>query len=135
MTVVMNIDYQGQLSCSATHGPSQNRIETDAPKDNAGRGLSFSPTDLVATALASCALTTVAIKAPKEGIEIDGASARVEKHMGGPPRRIAKLVGDVRFYGRYSDEARARLEDIAKSCPVALTLHPNTEVVYSFKYD
>ncbi len=79
--VEINLSYQGEKHCELTHGPSQTVIETDAPKDNQGRGESFSPTDLVAAGLGSCVLTIMAMKAEKDGHKFVGARARVEKHM------------------------------------------------------
>ena len=85
--------YQGGLSCTLTHGPSGRTLDTDAPKDNHGRGEAFSPTDLAATALATCILTTMAIQTRTDGLALEGIRAEVEKHMTTtPPRRIARLV-------------------------------------------
>src|SRR5436309_13566194 len=90
--VKISIDYLGDLHCVATHGPSGAVLETDAPKDNEGRGESFSPTDLVATALGSCMLTVMGIVARRHGWPLEGARAKVEKHMVSEPvRRIGKL--------------------------------------------
>ena len=75
------ITYSGDLRCTATHGPSQSSIETDAPADNMGKGERFSPTDLVGTSLATCVLTTMAIAARRKGLELPGMTAAVRKHM------------------------------------------------------
>ncbi|MFT4112572.1 OsmC family protein, partial [Silvibacterium sp.] len=77
--VSIAVEYQGELHCKAVHGPSGNELTTDAPKDNQGRGESFSPTDLVATALGSCMLTVMGIMARTLNVEIAGATANVEK--------------------------------------------------------
>jgi putative redox protein len=94
--VTITGEYQGDLHCTARHEPSGNTLGTDAPRDNQGRGEAFSPTDLVATAFATCAATTMAIAARKHGVELDGFRYRVTKEMSADaPRRIARLVLDV----------------------------------------
>ena len=91
--VNIQIEYQGDLRCKATHGPSGSELSTDAPKDNQGRGESFSPTDLVATALGTCMLTIMGIAARTFNIDISGATATVEKEMTATlPRRIERLT-------------------------------------------
>ena len=95
MSVTTKIEYTGNLHCEMEHGPSKTRLETDAPKDNMGKGEAFSPTDLVGAALASCAVTTMAIKAPKEGIPFTAAKGMVTKEMSSEgPRRIVQLALD-----------------------------------------
>lgn len=131
--VEATIKYEGELHCSAVHGPSRSSIETDAPADNMGRGERFSPTDLVGTALATCVLTTMAIVATRHGVELAGATARVRKHMTSePPRRIARLEVDVEIPLSPTHEHRARLEAAAGGCPVKRSLHPDVEVVETF---
>lgn len=131
----MNISYSGQLHCEAQHEPSNSVIQTDAPKDNAGRGEAFSPTDLVAAALATCAVTTMAIKADKENIPFEGASARVEKIMSAEaPRRIAQINLRIDMMQEYPADQKARLEEIGSTCPVALSLAEGTKVVVEFVY-
>lgn len=118
--------YQGRLRCEAVHGPSGIRVITDAPVDNHGRGESFSPTDLVATALGTCILTTLGIVAQRDGLALDGAAVAIEKHMTTtPPRRIARLVVRLTFPPAVDADARAKLERAARTCPVALSLHPD----------
>lgn len=135
MSVTMTVDYQGQLHCALSHQPSSARIETDAPKDNEGRGEAFSPTDLVGAALASCAITTMAIKAPKEGIPFTRAKGKVVKEMTTtPPRKIARLTLEIELPGTLSADHRSRLEAIARSCPVALSLDPAVQLPMSFRY-
>src|SRR5205085_5650193 len=103
--VEINVTYQGQLRTSATHGPSGNTLITDAPKDNMGKGEAFSPTDLVATALATCILTTMGIVAQRNNIDMAGATARVTKEMvTSPIRRIGRLAVTIRMPMRLSDE-------------------------------
>lgn len=134
--VEMNAVYQGEKHCELTHAPSRSSIETDAPKDNLGRGERFSPTDLVAAALASCALTTMAIFAEREGLEVDitGARARVLKDMTSNPRRIAALPLEITMPSGIPKEYRARLEEVAHGCPVARSLHADVRVPISFVY-
>lgn len=130
------IRYEGGLHCSAVHGPSHSSIATDAPVDNMGRGESFSPTDLVGTALATCVATTMAIVADRNGVDLTGLTARVRKHMTSePPRRIAKLEVDIKIPLPAGHEHRARLEAAANGCPVRRSLHPDVEVVETFSWD
>lgn len=135
MTVTMTVDYQGALRCELVHGPSSTRMQTDAPTDNEGRGASFSPTDLIGAALLSCAVTTMAIKAPKEGIAFSTAKGRVTKEMTTTaPRKIARLAVQLELPAALPAPARARLEAIARACPVALSLHGDVIVEMSFVY-
>lgn len=118
--------YQGQLNCQLTHGPSGQGIETDAPKDNHGRGLAFSPTDLVAASLASCMVTTMAIAAQtKLGIDIPGVSWTVTKEMSADlPRRIVRLATEIRLPFSRSIDPDGVLEKAALNCPVHHSLNP-----------
>lgn len=119
-------EYQGDLHCSAQHGPSGAVLVTDAPVDNQGRGASFSPTDLVATGLGTCMLTVMGILARKRGIELDGTRVHVKKTMTSvAPRRIAELAVEVTFPPRASYSvagAQADFELAANECPVRLSL-------------
>ncbi|MES2706833.1 MAG: OsmC family protein [Verrucomicrobiota bacterium] len=129
------IKYEGDLHCRAVHGPSQSSIETDAPVDNMGRGERFSPTDLVGTALATCVLTTMAIVATRNGVELAGSTARVRKHMTAePPRRIARLEVEISIPLAAGHPHRARLEAAAGACPVRRSLHPDVEVTETFDW-
>jgi uncharacterized OsmC-like protein len=132
--VEMNIVYVGEKHCELTHGPSKSVIETDAPKDNHGRGERFSPTDLMGASLASCALTTMAIKAEKDGVKIDGARARVEKHMQSDPRRIASLPLEITMPPGIPTSYRAKIKEFAETCPVKLSLHPSVETPVRIVY-
>ncbi len=132
--VEMNIVYQGELHCELTHGPSKTVIETDAPKDNMGKGEKFSPTDLVGAALGSCILTTMAIAAQRHNFEIKGAKARVTKEMNPNPRRIASLSVEVTMPAGVPQAERARLEHIAHGCPVHKSLHPEVQMPITFTY-
>ena len=121
--VQIDIEYQGGLRCEAIHAPSGRRLTTDAPTDNRGKGESFSPTDLVATALGTCILTILGITAEEHGWNIDGARARVVKHMvADPQRRIAELEMVISIPRDPGPEARAVLEQAAGTCPVCHSL-------------
>lgn len=132
--VVMTATSAAAFKCHLEHGPSGTRINTEAPKDNGGTGSSFSPTDLVGAALASCALTTMALAASREGIPFGEAHARVEKRMTPPPRRIGELVLEIDMPAGLSAAHRARLEEVAHGCPVARSLHPDVKLPVSFRY-
>ncbi len=116
--------YTGKKHCKAQHEPSGSFLETDAPKDNLGLGLTFSPTDLMATALGTCVMTTVAIFAEKENIMIDFAEASTEKVMSPPPRRIASLKTVVKFSKNIPEDFKMKIPQIAENCPVKKSLHP-----------
>jgi putative redox protein len=132
--VEIAISYEGELHTRAVHGPSRSELETDAPKDNEGRGEAFSPTDLLATALGSCMLTVMGILARRKGWAIEGARARVEKHMVVQPvRRIGKLVVEFDMPA-VPEEARTMLERAAHTCPVHQSLHPDVELDIRFRW-
>lgn len=133
--VPISLVYQGSLRCLAEHGPSRATLITDAPVDNHGKGQSFSPTDLVATALGVCMATVMGIVAQRDGIVIEGATARVEKHMHPqPPRRIGRIVVAFTMPAAIAPADRDKLERAAHSCPVALSIHPDIQQVISFTY-
>ncbi len=121
--------YLGDLRCQAIHTASQNTIFTDAPVDNQGKGQAFSPTDLVATALANCMLTIMGISAARHDLDIKGASATVEKTMSSDsPRRIVKIAIRVQMPAHnFSDKDKNLLENVARACPVAQSLAPSLE--------
>lgn len=124
--VAITMKYEGNLRCEAVHQPSGTALNTDAPKDNMGKGESFSPTDLVATALGTCILTTMAIAANKMKLDIEGATARVEKEMVVQPyRRIGALITSIVMPTGIPVHAREKLEHAAHSCPVHKSLHPD----------
>lgn len=129
--VEMRVDLNGLVG-SLTHGPSGATLRTVPPKDNGGDGSSFSPTDLLAVSLASCALSTMALLAPKEGLVFGPASATVVKHMVGPPRRVGELTLEFRMPTGVPLSQRARLEEIGHTCPVARSLHPDVKVPMRF---
>ena len=134
MAVPMHGAYTAHLKVDLTHDPSGAVIRTSAPVDNQGDGSSFSPTDLVAAALGSCMVTTMAIVAEREGIPFAGASFSVEKHMRSDPRRIARLPVRLDMPGGLTPEQRARLENTARTCPVIRSLDPEIEKEIDFRY-
>jgi uncharacterized OsmC-like protein len=120
------VRYQGDLLTEALHVRSGTRIVTDAPLDNRGRGSAFSPTDLLATSLACCMLTTMGIVASDRGIPFRHAGARVVKHMASGPRRVAGVEVHLDLDGTgLNEEQRHVLEETARTCPVARSLHPD----------
>ena len=129
------VTYQGHLRTECVHLRSGNTFITDAPTDNNGKGEAFSPTDTVATALASCMLTIMGIRADKHGWNINGAMAQVTKHMGSGPRRIVRIEVEMTVPGsRLDASARELLEDAARNCPVAKSIHPDIDQVITFTY-
>jgi putative redox protein len=133
--VQISVQYEGDLHCLSIHGPSLAALSTDAPKDNLGKGEGFSPTDLTATSLGVCMLTTMAIVAAKQSlnVELSGTRALVRKHMTATaPRRIQKIEVNVEIPLPDSHSARGTLEEAALKCPVALSLHPEVEKAVTF---
>ena len=128
------IIYKNNLRTEAQHIASGQKIITDAPLDNNGKGEAFSPTDLVATALASCMITIMAIAAEKNGINISETSASVKKIMGTNPRTISDVVIDIKMSKDLALKDRRRLEKAALACPVHKSLHPdmNKEITFSY---
>jgi putative redox protein len=124
----------GGLHVRVTHGPSGANLVTDAPKDNGGDASGFSPTDLVATGFLDCMLTTMSIAAKRESIPWGKFRGRVEKHMTPPPRRIGTLVVDLWMPQELPPEQRPRMEQIAHTCPVQRSLHPDVKVELRFHY-
>jgi len=123
--VNVSITYNGDLHCDATHGPSGSTIATDAPTDNKGKGESFSPTDLVATALGTCMTTTMGIKAQELGIDLRGMTVSVQKEMSkDAPRRIVGLPSEVHIPLLPDSPHREVLEQTALNCPVHKSLPP-----------
>lgn len=127
--------YVGNLRCESVHGPSGAKLLTDAPKDNEGEGASFSPTDLVATALGTCVLTTIAIVARRRGLDVSSMSYRVEKHMATDPvRRIGRLPLVVTLPAALTAEQRTICERAAHTCPVHKSLHEAIDAPMTFEY-
>lgn len=129
-----NVKYQGQLRTIMVHLQSNNEVITDAPIDNHGKGQAFSPTDLVASALASCMITIMGIKADDLGVDISGTSATVLKHMSAVPRRISQIDICITFNKSFDLRTVKLLEAAALTCPVGQSLHPETKQNISFVY-
>ena len=135
MAVQIDMVYEGSLQCKAVHVPSGKALATEAPVDNGGKGESFSPTDLVATALGTCVLTIMGLVAQRNGLDIAGTTVRVLKEMTAVPiRRIGALKVSVVYPKDKTISAidRAKLEQAAKACPVKQSLHPDIEVAIDF---
>ena len=134
----MGVKISGTLTGTAMelrHEDSGAVIRTVPPKDNGGDGSSFSPTDLAATSLASCAATTMALYAKRNGIPLDRISFDLEKIMSSEPRRLGTLVVRYRIASPCADEDFERLVRIGKTCPVRLSLGPDVSVEETYERD
>lgn len=134
MVSTVTIHYTGNLHTDATHNQSGTTISTDAPTDNGGQGQAFSPTDLVAGALASCALTIMGIKAQSLGIDFHDVRAEVQKTMAANPRRIDAVSIDFHINHDYPQDIRSKLEAAAHACPVAKSLSADLTQTFTFHY-
>lgn len=137
MAVEIDIIYEGQLHCVATHGPSKAKLATDAPLDNHGKGESFSPTDLVAAALGTCVMTVMGIVADRHQLDLAGTRIHVTKEMIQQPiRRIGRLAVTITVpaakASRLSEPDRSKLEVAAHHCPVHQSLHPDIDAPIEF---
>lgn len=134
--VEIEMDYQGQLRCRALHKPSGGVIETDAPVDNQGRGESFSPTDLVGTALITCMATIMGIAARERAIDLEGLRMVVKKEMAHDlPRRIKALHLEIFMPVGEDHPDRRVLENAAMTCPVHQSIHPGIEVPIKWHWE
>lgn len=133
--VRIDVAYQGGLRCDAAHGPSGQTLITDAPVDNHGKGESFSPTDLVATALGTCIGTIMGIVAEREKIDLTALRITVQKEMSTePPRRIARLITRIEMPKGLTEQQRVKLEKTAHTCPVHQTLQGKVDMPVEFVY-
>lgn len=133
--VKIDIRYEGGLRCAATHGPSGQTLHTDAPVDNHGRGESFSPTDLIATALGACMATIMGIVAERHQLDLRGMTIEVTKVMSSDtPRRIARLETVIKVPLPPEHPHRVLLENAALTCPVHKSLHPEIEKPVDFQW-
>lgn len=127
--------YIGELRTESQHLPSGNKIITDAPVDNQGKGEAFSPTDLLSSSLASCMLTIMGIAARTRGIKIEGTEVEVTKIMDSSPRKVKEIIVKFDFPDvTYTDVEKKILENAAETCPVALSLHPSVIQTKIFNY-
>lgn len=127
--------YEGNLRTTSEHLQSGNKIITDAPTDNQGKGEAFSPTDLLAASLATCMLTTIAIKIRSHNFNIDGAEISATKIMTSDPRRVSEIKIEFNMpHNNYTEEQKEMIEQIAHSCPVALSIHPDIKQDIVFNY-
>jgi len=126
------VTYSGSLRTTCLHLQSGNEFITDAPTDNNGKGEAFSPTDTVATGLASCIMTMMGIKARDLEVDLEGSTAKVTKHMAANPRRISKIEVTLELPESVSEKHRKILIHTANTCPVHYSLHPDIEKVIEF---
>lgn len=126
--------YTGELRTNCTHIRSGNEFITDAPVDNNGLGQAFSPTDTVATALASCMLTVMGIKARGLDVDLKGSNAEITKHMASDPRRISGIDILLRLPSDVSQKNKTILEHTANTCPVIQSIHPDIEKEIEFQW-
>ena len=125
--------YLGDLRTECTHIQSGTKIITDAPLDNHGKGESFSPTDLLATSLASCMMTIIGIYCKNHQINFDSCTAEIEKIMGVNPRKVEKIIVHMDFTGNNWDSSTLEKVIIAgKTCPVAKTIEDSVQIEFNF---
>lgn len=135
MTTIKTI-YLGELRTDNEHVQSGNKVLTDAPTDNRGKGEFFSPTDLLATALGSCIMTIMGIKARDNGIDLEGTQVEITKIMASEPRRVAEVIVEFYFPGKgYTAEEKALVESVAGISPVPLSLHPDLKQTIRFNWE
>lgn len=133
--VAISVDYLGELHCKATHLPSGSIIETDAPVDNKGKGEKFSPTDLVAAAVGTCIATVLGLYAQSKDLNLTGMRLEIQKEMTKvPPRRISILEIQVKVPIELNAFDKAKFEEIAYTCPVTASLHPDVFLRVTFHW-
>ena len=135
MGIIIDGVYVGNKKARLKHEPSGAELITVAPKDNFGAGNSFSPTDLVASALGACMMLIMSIAGEREGMDLSGMRMRVEKEMTSAPRRIGKLTLELHLPARLTAQERERLERVARECPVLRSIHPDVIVDARFVCD
>ena len=133
MSSIIKIDYLGDLRTESIHIDSNDKIITDAPKDNNGLGRKFSPTDLVASALGSCLLTIMGIVAKRHKINMIGSRIEIDKHMLDNPRRISKIIVDIFMNANISKSKMNILKRAAAQCPVHRSLSSEIEILINYR--
>jgi len=131
--VQIDVRYDGHKKCSLRHQEGAT-LQTDAPKDIGGEASAFSPTDLVAAGLASCILTTMAMWAERQGLDLTGMTAVVHKEMNTNPRRLGHLPVIVTLPASFPEDKREALERVGYGCPVHASLHPDVDAPIEFQY-
>ena len=133
MAFKISAEYVGDDKVELTHGLSGDKMVTDLPPDNGGRGRTFSPTDLAAASVASCVLTIMAKIAERDGVNFKGAAFEIEKHMQEGPRRIAKLTGTITLPTGLEPKQREKILAAIKACPVSRSLHPDIKLEFEIR--
>jgi putative redox protein len=127
--------YLGELRTEAVHVRSGNKLITDAPLDNQGKGEAFSPTDLLATSLGSCMMTIIGIEARKHGFKVENTDLKITKIMADNPRRVQEVAVEVTFPASgFTEKEKSIIENAARNCPVAKSLHPDLRQTMIFHY-
>lgn len=133
--ITSEITYLGNLRTQSKHLASSDIIITDAPVDNHGKGEAFSPTDLMSNSLGCCMLTIIGIAANTHHFNIDGTMVQITKIMQAAPRKVAEIKVDFKFPANdYTDKQKTIIEHAARTCPVALSLHPDIVQTITFSY-
>ncbi len=131
----VRIEYIGDLRTKAKHMRSGDEFITDAPVDNQGKGEAFSPTDLLATSLGTCAITTIGIAANAHGFNIDGAIVKVTKIMISDPRRVGEVIVEMNFPpNNYTEKEKEIIKRTAEHCPVNKSLHPDVKQTFILNF-
>lgn len=132
-----HVSYLGDLRTLATHLQSGSTFETDAPTDNQGKGERFSPTDLICASLSACMVTTIAIRASEMEERLKGVIVKTQKIMTANPRRIAQINIEFEWLAgnSFDLEERAKLEEIAMSCPVKESIHPEIVLIINYNWE
>lgn len=132
--VKCKMTYEGGLHCKLEHEPSQATVSTDAPVDNHGKGESFSPTDLMCSAMAACMMTIMGIYAQEKGLNLEGTTIEVGKVMSANPRRIARIETDITLPLPADTPHKTALEQCVLGSPAMRSLHPDIEVPITWNW-
>ncbi|MDB2408538.1 OsmC family protein [Crocinitomicaceae bacterium] len=130
---ISEVSYLGNLRTACKHLKSGDTFITDAPTDNNGKGEAFSPTDILATSLASCAMTIIGIYCNKNNISFENCEASVIKLMGNNPRKVDQIIIEMKLSeNNWDDSTLEKVLKAARTCPVELTLKNNVQIEYKF---